>query len=110
VPREHVADFGDAAVGGADDGESLQGEGRPGTIPQEMLEAFEIARHVTVDECDPDTRVYRKPAILPGEHVGSGLRIEEALPWVVVASPDNCDLFRTCRIGMAASSDQVTGG
>ena len=31
-------------------------------------------------ERDPDTRDYRKPALLPGAHVGSGLRIEEALP------------------------------
>ena len=39
VPRQHVADSRDAAVCAADHGESLQCEGGPGAIPQEMFEA-----------------------------------------------------------------------
>ena len=38
VPREHVADLGDAAGWAADHGESLEREGRPGAIPQQVFE------------------------------------------------------------------------
>ena len=37
VSREHVADFGRAAVFAADHGEPLQREGRPGTVSQQVL-------------------------------------------------------------------------
>ena len=51
----------------------------PGTVPQEMLERLEIARHVAVEKRDPDTRVDGKPTVLPGEHGGGGVRIEKPL-------------------------------
>jgi hypothetical protein len=38
-------------------GEPLQREGRPGGITQEVFDALEVARHVAVDERDPDARV-----------------------------------------------------
>ena len=41
VPGHHVADAGDAAVGVTDHGEPFECEGRPGTIPQEMLEPMD---------------------------------------------------------------------
>ena len=54
VPGEHVADAGDAAVFAAHHGEPLQREGRPGTVSQQVLETLKIARHVAVDERNPD--------------------------------------------------------
>ncbi len=79
MPGHHVADASDAAVGVANHGEPFECEGRPGAIPQEMLERLKIARHVAVEERDPHTRVDRKPTVLPGEHVGRGMRIEKPL-------------------------------
>ena len=79
VSREHVADAGDAAVFAADHGEPLQREGRPGTVSQQVLETLKIARHVAVDERDPDAGVHRKPTVLPGEHVGGRIGVEEPL-------------------------------
>ena len=61
MPGQHVADASDAAVGVANHGEPFECEGRPGAIPQEMLERLKIARHVAVEERDPHTRVDRKP-------------------------------------------------
>jgi hypothetical protein len=43
-----------------------------------MLETPKIARHVAVEERDPDARVDGKPAVLPGNHVGGGRGVEEA--------------------------------
>ena len=43
-----------------------------------MLETPKIARHVSVDERDPDTGVDGKPAVIPGEHVGGGRGVEQA--------------------------------
>jgi hypothetical protein len=40
VSREHIADFGRAAVFAADHGEPLQREGRPGTVSQQVLETL----------------------------------------------------------------------
>ena len=80
VSREHVADASDATVGVADHGEPFECEGGPGTVSQQMLERLKVARHVAVEECDADARVDRKSAVLPGEHVGGGVRIEEPLP------------------------------
>jgi hypothetical protein len=68
VSREHVADAGDAAVFAADHGEPLQREGRPGTVSQQVLETLKIARHVAVDDRDPDAGVNRKPTVLSSEH------------------------------------------
>jgi hypothetical protein len=79
VPWQHVADAGDAAVGAADHGEPFEGERRPGAIPQQVLETLKIARHVAIEEGDPDTRVDRKAAVLPGEHVGGGRGVEQTL-------------------------------
>jgi len=79
VSREHVADAGDAAVFAADHGEPLQREGRPGTVSQQVLETLKIARHVAVDERDPDAGVNRKPTVLSSEHVGGRIGVEEPL-------------------------------
>jgi hypothetical protein len=43
-----------------------------------VFETPKIAGHVAVEERDPDARVDRKPAVLPGEHVGGGSSVEEA--------------------------------
>jgi hypothetical protein len=72
MSRQHVADAGDAAVSAADHRESLERKGWPGAIPQQVFQALKIGRHIAVDECDPDTGVDGKPAVLPGEHVGCG--------------------------------------
>ena len=58
VPREHVVDLGDAAVCTAAHGESLERKGWPGAIPQQVLQALKIARHIAVEERDPDARVH----------------------------------------------------
>ena len=58
VSGQHVADAGYPAVWAADHGEPLEGEGGPGTVSQEMFQTLKIARHISVDERDPDTRVY----------------------------------------------------
>jgi len=44
-----------------------------------MLETLKIAWHITIEEGDPHTRVDRKPAVLPGEHVGGGRGVEQPL-------------------------------
>jgi len=44
-----------------------------------MLERLKVARHVAVEERDPDTRVDGKPTVLPGEQVGGCVGIEEPL-------------------------------
>lgn len=44
-----------------------------------MLEALKIARHVAIDERDPDTRVHCEPTVPPGEHVGGRIGVEEPL-------------------------------
>jgi hypothetical protein len=72
VSGQYVADADDAAVGVADHGQSLEREGRPCTVSEKMLETSKIAWHVAVEERDPDTRIDRKPAVLPGKHVGGG--------------------------------------
>ena len=48
VSREHIADFGRAAVFAAHHGEPLQREGRPGAVSQQVFEAPKIARHIAV--------------------------------------------------------------
>ena len=45
MSREHVADFGGAAVWAADHGKSLEREGAPCAVPEQILETLEIARH-----------------------------------------------------------------
>ena len=79
VSGQHVADADDPVVWAADHGESLKGERGPGTVSQQVFEAPKVARHITVDERDPDTRIDGKPAVLPGEHVGGGGDVEQAL-------------------------------
>ena len=78
VSGQCVADATDAAACVAGHSQPLERERWPRAIPQQVLEAPKIARHITVDECDPHTRVYRKPAVLPGKHVGGRLGVEEA--------------------------------
>jgi len=57
VPRQHVADAGNPAGWAADHGESLECEGGPGAVSEKVLKTLKIARHVAVDERDPDTGV-----------------------------------------------------
>ena len=57
VPREHVADSGCAAVLPADHGEPFKSKGWPSKGSQQVLETPKIARHVAVDDRDPDARV-----------------------------------------------------
>ena len=44
-----------------------------------MLETFKVARHVAVDERDPNTGVHREPTVFPAEHVGGRIGVEEPL-------------------------------
>jgi hypothetical protein len=57
VSGQHVADAGDPAVWAAEHREPLQCERGPGAIPKQVFETPRIARHVAVDECDPDIGV-----------------------------------------------------
>ena len=57
VSREHVADAGNAAVWGADHGEPFNREWRPSAVSEKVLKTLKIARHVAVEERDPDTRI-----------------------------------------------------
>jgi len=70
VSGENVADAGDAAVCTADHGEPLEREGRPGTGSEEMFQTLKIARHVAVDECDPEGGPFQpaggRPTLLGG--------------------------------------------
>jgi hypothetical protein len=59
MPREHVADASDLAVGTAARGEPFERERRPGTVSEKMFKAPKIAGHIAVDERDPDTGVRR---------------------------------------------------
>jgi len=52
---------------------------RPGTIPQQVFHAQKIARHVAVDDRDPETRIDRETAVLPGEHVGGDSGVKQAV-------------------------------
>ena len=61
MSRQHVADASDLAVCTAAHGEPLEREGWPGAIPQQVLQAPKIARHVAVDERDPNTGIARLP-------------------------------------------------
>jgi len=51
----------------------------PGTVSQKMLETLKGARHVAVDERDPDACVHRKTTVLSSEHVGGRISVEEPL-------------------------------
>jgi hypothetical protein len=64
VSGEHVADFGCAAARVTINREPLQREGRAGAIPQKVLQALKIARHVAVYERDPHARIDGKTAVL----------------------------------------------
>jgi hypothetical protein len=79
VPGEHVADAGDAAACVASHREPLECKGRPRTVPQQVLEALEIARHVAVDERDPNACVQRERTILLSEHIARRISVEEPL-------------------------------
>ena len=79
VSGQHVADAGCAAVWAASHGESLERKGRPGAVSEKMLEGLTIDTQLETKECDPDARIDGKPAVLPGEHVGGGRGVEEAL-------------------------------
>jgi hypothetical protein len=57
VSGEQVVDFGDAAVWAASHGESLEGKGWPGAVSKQVFQTLKIARHVAVEESDPDTRI-----------------------------------------------------
>ena len=57
MSRQHVADASDLAICTAAHGESLERKGWPGAIPQQVLQTLKIARHVAVDERDPNTGV-----------------------------------------------------
>jgi hypothetical protein len=57
VSREHVADSGCAAVWGADHGEPFKREWWPGKGSEKVLKTPKIARHVAVDDRDPDARI-----------------------------------------------------
>jgi hypothetical protein len=56
VSREYVADAGDAAVFAADHGEPFKREWRPGAVSEKVLKTLKIARHIAVDERDPDEK------------------------------------------------------
>jgi hypothetical protein len=44
-----------------------------------VLETLKIARHVAVDERDPDAGVNRKPTVLSSDHVAHRIGVEEPL-------------------------------
>ena len=80
VSRQHGEDARDAAAPVPSRKEPLQREGWSGAIPQQVFQALKIARHIAVDERDPDTGIDRKPVVSPGEHVGGGSGVEEVPP------------------------------
>jgi hypothetical protein len=65
VPWQHVADLGDAAGRAADHGESLEREGGPGAIPQQVFQTLKIAGHIAVEERDPDEKRLLKTHFSP---------------------------------------------
>jgi hypothetical protein len=79
VAGQRGADAFGTAVAARLKGESLEREGRAGAGSQEVLKAPRVARHVAVEKADADARVDRKAAVLPGEHVGGGLGVEESV-------------------------------
>jgi hypothetical protein len=80
VAGERVADPLRPAVSGLEQEESLEGEGGAGAIAQEVFEALEVVRDVAISERDAHARIDGKPAVLPGEHVGGGLGVDESPP------------------------------
>ena len=78
-PARMPTRFGDVAAVTTDHQKPLEGEGKPRTVPQEMFESLEVARHHTIDEADANRRIDGEAAVLPGEHVGGRIWIEKAL-------------------------------
>ena len=79
MSREHIADASDPADWAAAHGEPLACEGGPGAISQQVFEGLTIDTQLETKERDSDTRVDGKPAVLPGEHVGGGSGVEQAI-------------------------------
>jgi hypothetical protein len=79
VPRQHVADAGDAAIFTAPHGEPFQREGRPGAVSQQVLEGLTLDTQMGTNERDPDACVHRKPTVLSIAHVGGRIGGEEPL-------------------------------
>jgi hypothetical protein len=65
VPRQYVADASDAAASVARHGEPFERKGRPRTVPQQVFQALKVARHVPVEERDPDEKRRLKPRCSP---------------------------------------------
>ena len=66
MSRQHVVDFGDAAVWAADHGESVEREGGPCGVSEQMLERSPPARQRSA--CRSRTRRRRSPACWPSFH------------------------------------------
>ena len=79
VSWEHVAAAGDVAVLAADHGETLQREGRKGTVSQQVLERLTIDTQLETKDRDPGACVHREPAVLPAEHIGGRIGVDEPL-------------------------------
>ncbi len=58
---------------------AVPAQGGPCTVSQHVFETPKIARHVAVDERDPDARVDREHVVLPDKHVGGRIGLEELL-------------------------------
>ena len=75
---QHVANAGDAVVCTAPHGKSLEDEGGPGAIPQQVFERVTLDTQMGTKECDPDSGVDRESAVLLPQHVGGGSGVEQA--------------------------------
>ena len=77
VSCERGFNAGDAAISTADHRELFQRERRRRTGSQQMLKALKVARHVAVDERDPDAGVHRETTVFPAEHGGRRIGVEK---------------------------------
>lgn len=65
--------------------ESLEGEGRPGATPEQVVETLKIARHIAIDDRDLDAGVDRESAVLPRQYLGGSSGVARA------RSPEQAD-------------------
>jgi hypothetical protein len=80
VAGDRVADPLRPAAAGLDQEQPLEGEGRACAIADEVREALEVARDVAIRKRHAHACVDGKPAVLPVEHVGGGLGVDESPP------------------------------
>jgi len=75
----------------------------PSTVTQQMFQALEVHRQISVSKRDPNAGIDGESTVLPGEHVGRGLTAEKPLPAKPPHQPQFCS---TALISNATITDR----